>query len=391
MVITSGCCLEKFVMNHLINMYCKCGFVQNGDLDSAKILFDEMPERNLATWNAMVGVVWGKEEVKLGQQIHGYVMKSGIDFDLVVGSSLAHMYMKCGNMSDGEKVFEGMHVHNVIACNTIIAGRAQNGCSEGALDQFNLMKLVGLRPDKITFVSVISTCSELATLGHGQQELVEKVEQTEEEKSDLGRGRRSTRFKNSLKEPTPSGGVTRKKPTTEVKLGQQIHGYVMKSGIDFDLVVGSSLAHMYMKCENMSDGEKVFEGMPVHNVIACNTIIVGRAQNGCSEGALDQFNLMKLAGLRPDKITFVSVISTCSELATLGHGQQELVEKVEQTEEEKSDLGRGRRSTRFKNSLKEPTPWGGVTRKNQPCIHTSHTEVVESCPVCRETAIANNA
>ncbi|KAF9592721.1 hypothetical protein IFM89_017291 [Coptis chinensis] len=165
MVITSGCCLEKFVMNHLINMYCKCedlesgitlfsvlprknvmsyniligGFVQNGDLDSAKILFDEMPERNLATWNAMVGgliqfefneegmCLFGKmhgmglfpdkftlgsvlrgcvgsKEVKLGQQIHGYVMKSGIDFDLVVGNSLAHMYMKCGNMSDGEKV-----------------------------------------------------------------------------------------------------------------------------------------------------------------------------------------------------------------------------------------------------------------------------------------------
>ncbi|KAF9624003.1 hypothetical protein IFM89_007701 [Coptis chinensis] len=51
------------------------------------------------------------------------------------------------------------------------------------------------------------------------QELVEKVEQIEEEKSDLGRGRRSTRFKNSLKEPTPSGGVTRKKPTTKEDYG----------------------------------------------------------------------------------------------------------------------------------------------------------------------------
>ncbi|KAF9621594.1 hypothetical protein IFM89_023168 [Coptis chinensis] len=141
----------------LINHKIKGGFVQNGDLDSARILFDKMPERNLATWIAMVGgliqfefneegmCLFGKmhgmglfpdkftlgsvlrgcvgsKEVKLGQQIHGYVMKSGIDFDLVVGSSLAHMYMKCGNMSDGEKVFEGMPVHNVIgASNTIIA------------------------------------------------------------------------------------------------------------------------------------------------------------------------------------------------------------------------------------------------------------------------------
>ncbi|KAF9598292.1 hypothetical protein IFM89_026559 [Coptis chinensis] len=139
----------------------------------------------------------------------------------------------------------------------------------------------------------------------------------------------------------------------EVKLGRRDTWVCYEVGIDFDLVVGSSLAHI-------------------------------GAQNRCSEGALDQFNLMKLARLRPDKITFVSVISTCSELATLGQGQQ--------TEEEKSDLGRGRRSTRFKSCLKEPTPSGGVTRKKPTTVSTpSHTEVVESCPVCRETAIANNA
>ncbi|KAF9621591.1 hypothetical protein IFM89_023165 [Coptis chinensis] len=34
-----------------------------------------------------------------------------------------------------------------------------------------------------------------------------------------GRGRRSSRFKNCLKEPTPSGGVTRKKPTTKEDYG----------------------------------------------------------------------------------------------------------------------------------------------------------------------------
>ncbi|KAF9590795.1 hypothetical protein IFM89_038387 [Coptis chinensis] len=322
MVITSGCCLEKFVMNHLINMYCKCGdlesgitlfsvlprknvmscniliggFVQNGDLDSARILFDEMPERNLATWNAMVGgliqfefneeglCLFGKmhgmglfpdkftlgsvlrgcagsKEVKLGQQIHGYVMKSGIDFDLVVGSSLAHMYMKCGNMSDGEKVFEGMPVHNVIACNTIIAGRAQNGYSEGALDQFNLMKLAGLRPDKITFVSVISTCSELATLGQGQQ----------------------------------------------------VHAQAIKSGADASVSVRSSLVSMYSKCGCLEDSLKVFlEPEDDDDDVLWSSMIAAYGFHGHGQEAIKLFEQMEKKGIEPNDVTFLSLLYACS-------------------------------------------------------------------------------
>nr|DAD38986.1 TPA_asm: hypothetical protein HUJ06_013309 [Nelumbo nucifera] len=104
--------------------------------------------------------------------------------------------------------------------------------------------------------------------------------------------------------------------------GKQFHCYIMKSGFDGNLVVGSSLAHMYMKCGFVEKGERVIKGMPVHNVVACNTLIAGGAQNGCSEEVVDQYNLMKIAGFRPDKITFVTVISSCSELATLGQGQQ---------------------------------------------------------------------
>ncbi|KAI8008876.1 Pentatricopeptide repeat-containing protein [Camellia lanceoleosa] len=102
----------------------------------------------------------------------------------------------------------------------------------------------------------------------------------------------------------------------------QVHGYVVKSGFEFNLVVGSSLAQMYMKSGRLGEGERVIKAMPIRNVVACNTLIAGRAQNGFSEGALDQYNMMKMAGFRPDKITFVSVISSCSELATLGQGQQ---------------------------------------------------------------------
>lgn len=177
--------------NILIN-----GFVQKGDLECAQKVFDEMPERNVATWNAMVtGLVQFEfneeglglfsemhelgflpDEFTLGSvfrgcaglrahagcQVHAYVVKCGFEFNLVVGSSLAHMYMKSGSLVEGEKVIKSMPIRNVVAWNTLIAGKAQNGHSEGVLDQYNMMKIAGFRPDKVTFVSVLSSCSELA-------------------------------------------------------------------------------------------------------------------------------------------------------------------------------------------------------------------------------------
>ncbi|PIA42079.1 hypothetical protein AQUCO_02100143v1 [Aquilegia coerulea] len=271
------------------------GFIQNGDLDSARILFDEMPERNLATWNAMVtGFIQfefneeglslfsqmhgmgfcsdeftlssvlrgcaGLKAIQLGKQIHGYVMKSGFDCNMVVGSSLAHMYMKCGNMSEGERVFQGMAVPNVVAFNTLIAGRAQNGYSEGAFDQFHLMKMAGLRPDKITFVSVISTCSELATLGQGQQ----------------------------------------------------VHAETIKSGSDSSMSVRSSLVSMYSKCGCLEDSVKVFTEFEDDDSVLWSSMIAAYGFHGRGQEAIKLFEQMEKKDIEPNDVTFLSLLYACS-------------------------------------------------------------------------------
>ncbi|KAL5720590.1 hypothetical protein ACHQM5_013247 [Ranunculus cassubicifolius] len=320
-ITTSGCFLNKFVSNHLLNMYSKMGelrdaiklfevlprrnimssniliggFIQNGDLGSAKKVFDEMPERNLATWNAMVagftqfefneegmeffgkmhGMGFGPDEftlgsvlrgcagareMKLGQQIHGYVMKSGFGVYLVVGSSLAHMYMKCGNIREGEKMFQGMPVHNVVAFNTLIAGRAQNGYTEGALDQFNLMKMAGLRPDRITFVSVISTCSELATLCQGQQ----------------------------------------------------VHAEIVKSGSDESVSVRSSLVSMYSKCGCLEESRKVFEEFDDDDSVLWSSMIAAYGFHGHGHEAISLFEHMEEKAIEPNDVTFLSLLYACS-------------------------------------------------------------------------------
>ncbi|XP_042410018.1 pentatricopeptide repeat-containing protein At2g41080-like [Zingiber officinale] len=180
------------------------GLIHNGDINTARKLFDEMPERNLATWNAMITRLahfeLDEEGLKCflrprreglcpdefglgstlrccarlkdagsGRQIHAFVVLNGFGQDMCVGSFLDHMYMRSGHLEEGERVLKGLPFLNVVSCNTVIVGRTQNGDPEGAFHRFILMKNVGLLPDHVTFVSIISAWSDLAALAQGQQ------------------------------------------------------------------------------------------------------------------------------------------------------------------------------------------------------------------------------
>ncbi|KAL3509089.1 hypothetical protein ACH5RR_028490 [Cinchona calisaya] len=321
LILTAGCLKDKYVLNHLLNTYAKIGhldiavslfdkmpkrnimsfniliggFIQNGDLGSALKLFDEMGEKNLATWNAMIvgsiqyefnedglslfsrmhklgflpdvftlGSVLrgcaGLKDLNKGNQVHGYVVKSGFEWNSIVGSSLAHMYMRSGSLKEGEKVIRLMPVHSVAALNTLIAGRAQNGCLEGALDLYSMMKMAGFRPDKITFVSVISSCSELATLAQGQQ----------------------------------------------------IHADVIKVGALSVVPVVSSLVSLYSRSGCLVGAVKVFDEREGADVVLWSSIIAAYGVHGRGKEAIELFDRMEQEGLEPNDVTFLSLLYACS-------------------------------------------------------------------------------
>ncbi|RVW85867.1 Pentatricopeptide repeat-containing protein [Vitis vinifera] len=201
LIITSGCSSDKFISNHLLNLYSKCGqldtaitlfgvmprknimscnilingYFRSGDWVTARKMFDEMPERNVATWNAMVAGLIQFEFNEEGLGLFSRMNELGfLPDEFALGSVLRgcaglRALVAGRQFGEGERLIRAMPSQNVVAWNTLIAGRAQNGYPEEVLDQYNMMKMAGFRPDKITFVSVISSCSELATLGQGQQ------------------------------------------------------------------------------------------------------------------------------------------------------------------------------------------------------------------------------
>ncbi|KAG2602021.1 pentatricopeptide repeat-containing protein At2g41080-like [Panicum virgatum] len=318
---TSGAAADRFTANHILLAYADLGdfraarnlferipsrnvmswniliggYIKNGDLETARKLFDKMPTRNVATWNAMVagltnsglneeslgfflamrregmqldefglGSVFrccaGLRDVVSGRQVHAYVVRSGLDTDMCVGSSLAHMYMRCGFLEEGEAVLRVLPSLSIVSCNTIIAGRTQNGDSEGALEFFCMMRSVGVEANAVTFVSTITSCSDLAALAQGQQ----------------------------------------------------VHAQAIRAGVDKVVPVMSSLVHMYSRCGCLSDSERVFFGYSGTDLVLCSAMISAYGFHGHGQKAVDLFKQMMAGGAEPNEITFLTLLYACS-------------------------------------------------------------------------------
>lgn len=117
------------VNNALITLYYRCG---NSHL--AKRVFDQMPERDLVSWNAVL---------------------SG--------------YVNSGQIKEARTFFMDMPERSLLAWTVIISALAQNGFGEGALKLFNQMRLEGFDPCDYTFAGAITSCAVLGSHEHGRQ------------------------------------------------------------------------------------------------------------------------------------------------------------------------------------------------------------------------------
>ncbi|KAK4441404.1 Pentatricopeptide repeat-containing protein [Sesamum alatum] len=169
-LIKAGFDEDLFVNNTLILFYGSCG-----DLRSVGKVFDEMPERDLISWNtgirvlsdneyllesvglfkdmistsgfmpnvisvlSVLPVCAGLEDERLVSLIHCYVFKVGLDGEIRVGNALVDAYGKCGNIEALEGVFSEMAERNEVSWNSIIGGFSYRGFSGKALDRFRAM------------------------------------------------------------------------------------------------------------------------------------------------------------------------------------------------------------------------------------------------------------
>ncbi|KAM0939819.1 putative tetratricopeptide-like helical domain superfamily [Dioscorea sansibarensis] len=186
------------------------GYAKSSSVEDAKLVFSRMTEKNIIAWNALIAgytqngddeeavrlfqrlkreSVWpthytfgnilnasaNLSDLQLGKQAHCHVLKHGFRFeagpepDIFVGNALVDMYLKCGSVDEGGKVFERMIGKDRVSWNAMIVGYAQNGCGEETLHLFQRMLSSGETPDHVTMIGVLSGCSHAGLVDDGRR------------------------------------------------------------------------------------------------------------------------------------------------------------------------------------------------------------------------------
>ncbi|KAM7524526.1 hypothetical protein LguiA_014428 [Lonicera macranthoides] len=101
----------------------------------------------------------------------------------------------------------------------------------------------------------------------------------------------------------------------------QVHCRVIKSGFCLSPFVQTGLVNFYGKCEVIGCARKVFDEIPDRNLVAWSVMISGYSKVGMFGEALGLFREMQRAGVEPDEVTMVSVISACAAAGALDVGR----------------------------------------------------------------------
>uniref|UniRef100_F6H6H5 DYW domain-containing protein n=2 Tax=Vitis vinifera TaxID=29760 RepID=F6H6H5_VITVI len=104
----------------------------------------------------------------LGRRIHEYVVRKRLQPNLLLENALIDMYAKCGCLEYAREVFDQMKFRDVVSWTSMISAYGMNGKGRDAVSLFSRMQDLGLNPDSIAFVSVLSACSHAGLLDEGR-------------------------------------------------------------------------------------------------------------------------------------------------------------------------------------------------------------------------------
>eukprot|EP01018_Ginkgo_biloba_P003458 Gb_33545 [translate_table: standard] len=399
-VIKSGLEHNVFVDSALVAMYAQCGRIE-----CARQMFDKMSERDVVSWNSMiagyaqngradealklfsemqqdgvkpnsvtmVGVLPACAQVaalQQGKEIHDYIIRNGLESDIVVGNALVDMYSKCGSIEDARLMFDKILIRDVVSWNAMIAGYAQNENAKEAFKLFREMQKNDTKPNSISILSVLPACAHLGTLQQGKEihahtirigvesnvisgALVAMYAQCRKMESALpvfdkmletdvvswsalimgyaqnGHANEALKlFYQMLCDGVKPNSFTMVSVLlacghlAALRQGKEIHNYVIRNGIESDVIVGNALVDMYAKCGNMEIACHVFDKMSKRDVVSFNAMIAGYGMNGHGDDSFMIFNEMQEAGFKPDRITFIAVLSACSHAGLIAEGRQ---------------------------------------------------------------------
>ncbi|PRQ49693.1 putative tetratricopeptide-like helical domain, DYW domain-containing protein [Rosa chinensis] len=198
-----------------------------------------------------------------GVQLHGSLVKTGLEEDVFIGNSLIHFYAECGHLDYAQKVFDEMLERNIVSWTSLICGYGRRNMPKQAVSLFFEMVAAGVKPNSVTMVCVISACAKLK----------------------------------------------------DVALSERVCAYIGESGLKTNMLMVNSLVDMYMKCGATDAAKWLFDECVDKNLVLYNTILSNYVRQGLASEAVSVVGEMLQQGLRPDKVTMLAAISACAQLS----------------------------------------------------------------------------
>lgn len=208
------------------------------------------------------------KSVKIGKEIHAVAIRIHCDALENIVNALITMYSRCKNTSSPHILFRLSAIHSLISWNAMIAGISHAGKVDQTYQLFREMIGSGMQPNEVTVIVMLSLCTRVMNLKHGQE----------------------------------------------------LHCYVTKWGFEDHLVLGNSLIGIYAKLRSMAVALRLFDMMRVRDVVSYTLLIAGYGMQREGATSLKLFHEMISSGIEPDHVTMVAILSACSHSVLVNEG-----------------------------------------------------------------------
>lgn len=299
-MIENGFLPDKVLGNTLVDMYSRCGSVED-----ASCIFEKLPNRDVVSWGAMIAGYGGcglglvalnlfdqmqqagvkanvaiylpvlnacssLETLEHGMILHDQLIKQSYESDAAIANKLVDMYAKYGRVEEAENVFHAMRYRDVVSWGAMILGCAEHGHGPAALEFFEKMWQECTDADKVIFLCVLKACGS----------------------------------------------------TGAIKLARLIHYQIISSGLDHDTDVGNTLVDMYAKTGSVDEARRAFDQLHTRDGVSWAAMISGYARCGNFQVAGQCLKEMQWQGLQPHDGIFTSVLLACTHAGVLNEGYE---------------------------------------------------------------------
>lgn len=256
---------------------------------------------------------------RTGEMCHGQAIKNGFNGVMQVNNSLIHMYGCCGLIDSAVDVFDAMLERDLVSWNSIVDGFIKMG------DLSTAHKLFDVMPER----NVVSW--NLMITGYLDGNNPGCVLKLFREMIKTGLSGNDTTAVNVL---AACGRSAR------LKEGASVHGFLIRSLRNLNLIMSTALIDMYSKCQKLEVARYIFDILEDKNLVCWNAMILGHSLHGNPKDGLHLFADMvseteldceveldgnvQLDGrqrLLPDEITYVGVLCACARAGLLAEGR----------------------------------------------------------------------